>query len=137
MKRLVLLFVCSIVYAQTPVVVQFGGLYCAAIRRPSFKIQTYCYQYPANPTWTLLHNQIDTVSPGGTLISYAQCIHIDPLDTTKCSDIVPCKNTYGGIAWYQFEVDAAIVWKFTRLNDGTIKYEYSIDGMTLVSGILT
>ena len=102
MRLLLLLFACGVAWAQSAVNVQFGGLACAAIRRPPASVQTYCYAYPPNPGWTLVHNQIDTVPPvGGIIVSFAN-LRLD-----------------GDVA-----VGGGPTWHFWQMEDGTIKYEY-------------
>ena len=56
---IMLLLASGLLTAQTPVVAKFGGLYCAAVLRTP-QVQTYCYTFPAAPTWNLVHNKIDS-----------------------------------------------------------------------------
>jgi hypothetical protein len=81
MRRLIpfLLLASGSLMAQTPVGPgQVGTMYCMAVQRavcvlppancPPAQVQTYCYQYPANPTWVLVHNSIDSLpASGGSL----------------------------------------------------------------------
>ena len=50
---------CGAALAQTPITVQFGASYCAAVQRPP-QVQSYCYAWPG-PPWVLVHNQTDSV----------------------------------------------------------------------------
>lgn len=118
-----LLAACGQTITPTPVTVQFGGLYCAAIRRPPVQVQTYCYLYPANPAWVLVANAIDTITPGGVLVSNGQCS-----TSTPNPDPTKLPTCTGG---------DAIAWQFWLLADGTIKYSYAAGATaTLVTGIL-
>jgi hypothetical protein len=114
MRRLLLLLAvaAALAQAQTPVNVQFGGLACAAIRRPSAQVQTYCYLYPPSPNWVLVENRITTVTPGGVMLPYGRCVARDPQDTTKCAS--------GG----------SITWQFVLENDGSITYKLTYSGST-------
>jgi hypothetical protein len=112
--------------AQTPspITVQFGGLYCAAIRRPPVQVQTYCYLYPASPSgWVLVANAINTVTPGSILVSTGQCSASSPN-----SDPTKLPTCTGG---------DAIAWQFWLMPNGTIQYNYAAGAAaTLVSGTL-
>lgn len=71
MKRLLILglLYCP-VWGQTPVTVQFGGLFCGAIQRPPNEVQTYCYIYPQSASgWTLVQNSILTLPSGQMTVS--------------------------------------------------------------------
>lgn len=113
MRRLLLLFVFlqSIALAQTPVNIQFGGLFCSAIRRASAQVQTYCYLYPPSPTWVLVDNRITTVPVGGVVVSFGRCKSANTADPPVCL------------------VGETIVWQFALKNDGSIVYSLSYDGV--------
>jgi hypothetical protein len=124
LRRLLILFAGCVLAAcgQTPVTVQFGGLYCAAIRRPPFQVQTYCYLYPAGPAgWVLVANAIDTITPGGVLVSSGQCAastpNVDPTKRPTCTQ------------------SDSIVWQFWLMPDASIQYNYAA-GAGLVAGTL-
>jgi hypothetical protein len=72
------------------------------------------------PTWVLVANAIDTITPGGVLVSNGQC-------STSTSNPAPNLPTCTG--------GDAIAWQFWLLLDGTIKYSYAA-GAGLVTGTL-
>ena len=107
MTKLLLGLVCAVAMAQSPAplnVPPFGALACAAIRRPPDRVQTYCYIYPPAPNWVLVHNQLSTVPAiGGVIVAFAES-HQDE----------------------QSESSGGITWKFARMEDGTVLYEYAV-----------
>jgi hypothetical protein len=110
-----LLLASGALMAQTPVGPgQVGGMYCMAMQRGQAQVQTWCYQYPANPTWVLIHNTIDSLPAGGgsLVVSFNWC---HTFSAGSCTG-------------------DAITWQFVW--DGTtLQWEYTADGGALQTGI--
>ena len=116
MKQAVLLLLLAPgLVAQTPVGPgQVGAMYCMAVQRAQTQVQTYCYQYPANPTWVLVHNTIDNLPAGGgsLVVTFNWC---NAFSAGSCTG-------------------DAITWQFVW--DGTtLQWEYTADGGALQTGI--
>jgi len=101
----------------TPVTVQFGGLFCGAVRRDSAQVQTYCYLYPAAPTWVLVNNQIANLPPaGGVLLTmFNWCKTYNAARGCTAVDIIN--------------------WQFTWDGPSAFSWSFVWDGLTIHSGL--
>ena len=109
--RLALFLIAPVLCAQSIVSTRAGALLCAAVRRASDQVQTYCYA-PGND---LVHNTINRVYLS-LVMTYNWCATVPPAALT-CTP-------------------SGIVWKFSMVPEG-IAYEITADATTIHKGVLT
>jgi hypothetical protein len=143
MRALAIFWLATGLLAQAPEPVQFGSLYCGAVRRSAAQVQTYCYQWPKVTTWVLAFNQLSSVPIGSSVqVSFdGECkgncdsrIVKNPLFPEQSMDVLWCSTPYWSGS-FDCSLSTSIIWMFSLGADGqTLMWRVAYHGS---NGVLT